>query len=141
MRYYIQKNKFYEVDGALGEGYDLSVDNTLEDLQAGKVIELNEQQKAFALSNPFASAIEIYLCALNTMPEPTIEQLRAALISRIDMYDHSPAVNSFTLNGNKMWLDRNERVSLMQTATIMESSGETTIKLWTEGVNPISIDV
>ena len=142
MKHYIQNSDIYTIDGeALGDGYELSATKTLDDFQAGKVIELNNEQTEFMLLYPSASTIEIFNCKLNEQPEPTLEQIKAEKIAQVIAFDSSPAVNSFTLYGNTMWLDRNARVSLMQTATILESTGQTTMKLWTEGSNPISIDV
>ena len=63
MRRYIFKNEIWSVDGALGEGYDLSETNSLEDFLSGKIIELNEEQILFMEQNPSASTMEIYNCA------------------------------------------------------------------------------
>ena len=143
MKYYIQNQQLYKVRTALGEGYDLSETNSLEDFQAGKIVELNTEQIEFYKANKSATTQEIWDCALTVIevPEPTLEQVKAEKIRQLLAYDHSPAVNSFTLFGNEMWLDRNTRVSLMQTALILEQSGQTETTLWTEGDSPQSIPV
>lgn len=141
MKYYIQRKDIYSVDEALTEGYDLSKTGTIDDFQAGKIIELNEAQIAFYNAYTTASTIEIFNCKLNEQPEPTLEQIKAEKIAQLKIYDSSHEVNSFMINGVRMWLDRNMRVSLMQTATILEASGETTITLWSEGPQRVSFEV
>lgn len=142
MKYYIQKSNIYNIDGeALGEGYDLSSTKTLDEFQAGKVIELNNEQTEFMLLYPSASTIEIFNCKLNEQSEPTLEQIKAEKIAKLVLFDSSPTVNSFIIYDKKMWLERSTRVSLMQTATILEQAGQTETTLWTEGNNPQSIPV
>ena len=143
MKYYIQNQQLYKVRTALGEGYDLSETNSLEDFQAGKIVELTPEQIEFYKANRNATTQEIFDCALTVVetPEPTLEQVKAEKIRQLLAYDRSPAVNSFTLYGNEMWLDRNTRMSLMQTALILEQAGETTITLWSEGPQRISFEV
>jgi len=143
MKYYIQNQQLYKVRTALGEGYDLSQTNSLEDFQAGKIITLTPEQIEFYKANRNATTQEIWDCALTAIevPEPTLEQVKAEKIRQLLAYDRSPAVNSFTLFGNEMWLDRNTRMSLMQTALILEQAGETKTTLWTEGDNQMPIEV
>ncbi|PKO97085.1 MAG: hypothetical protein CVU12_02110 [Bacteroidetes bacterium HGW-Bacteroidetes-7] len=141
MKYYIQRNDIYSVDEALTEGYDLSKTGCLEDFRAGKIIELNEAQIAFYNAYPGASTIEIFNCSLREQPELTLEAIKAEKIAQLKIYDSSHEVNSFMINGVRMWLDRNMRVSLMQTATILEASGETFITLWSEGPQRVSFEV
>ena len=141
MKYYIQRNDKYSVDEALTEGYDLSKTGSIEDFQSGKIIELNEAQIAFYNAYPAASTIEIFNCSLREQPEPTLDAIKAEKIAQLKIYDSSHEVNSFMINGVRMWLDRNTRVSLMQTATILEASGETSITLWSEGPQRVSFEV
>jgi hypothetical protein len=141
MKYYIQRNDIYSVDDALTEGYDLSRTGSIEDFQAGKIIELNDAQIDFYNAYPAASTIEIFNCSLREQPEPSLEAIKAEKIAQLKIYDSSHEVNSFTINGVRMWLDRNMRVSLMQTATILEQAGETTITLWSEGPTRVSFEV
>jgi len=103
MKYYIQKSNIYNIDGeALGEGYDLSSTKTLDEFQAGKVIELNNEQTEFMLLNPSATTIEIFNCKLNEQPEPTLEQIKAEKIAKLVLFDSSPTVNSFILFNQKL---------------------------------------
>ena len=143
MKYYIQNNQLYKVRTALGEGYDLSETNSLEDFQAGKIITLSTEQIEFYKANRNATAKEIFDCELTVVevPELTLEQVKFQKLHELISYDCSTEVNSFTLFGNVMWLHRDTRMSLMQTAVILEQAGHTETTLWTEGSNPQSIPV
>lgn len=141
MKYYIHYNEIWHINGTLGVGYDVSTINTEEDYLAGKIINLNQQQTDFHLAHPDVSAKEVFYCRKNEIPEPTLEQIKSEKIAQLKIYDSSHEVNSFMINGVCMWLDRNMRVSLMQTATILEASGETTITLWSEGPQRVSFEV
>lgn len=43
----------------------------------------------------------------------TIEEAKADKVAEIDAYDTSSAVNSFTFNGQELWVDKATRVGLM----------------------------
>lgn len=58
---------------------------------------------------------------------------RLLLIERINAYDQSDNVNSFILNGNKIWLDKATRVGLMNSLTIEKDSGIETSTIWYNG--------
>lgn len=55
------------------------------------------------------------------------------LIERINAYDASDNVNSFTLDGNKLWLDKSTRVGLMNSLNIERDSGVETSTIWYNG--------
>ena len=55
---------------------------------------------------------------------------KAQKIAEIDAYDTSDAVNSFLVDGTKMWLDKATRVGLMNSTTIAQSSGLEKVTLW-----------
>lgn len=59
-----------------------------------------------------------------------LEYLRKAMLEYITRYDTSSAVNEFSLNGTNVWLDRDTRVSLMNSTTIEKNSGKTETTLW-----------
>jgi hypothetical protein len=48
--------------------------------------------------------------------------LRIVLEGKIKHYDTSDEVNSFLINGNKFWLDKNTRVGLMHLANCSTDS-------------------
>lgn len=55
---------------------------------------------------------------------------KAQKIAEIDAYDTSDAVNSFLVDGTKMWLDKATRVGLMNSTTIAKNLGQEKVTLW-----------
>lgn len=58
---------------------------------------------------------------------------RNKLIS-LNIYDKSTNVNSFIFNGIEAWIDRNTRVSLMNSTTIKLKLKQSTTALWLNGI-------
>lgn len=52
------------------------------------------------------------------------------VLAEIEKHDTSPAVNSFMLNGQRVWLDKATRVGLMNSTTIAKGMGQATTTLW-----------
>lgn len=55
-------------------------------------------------------------------------------IAEINAYDISDSVNSFSLNGLNVWLDKDTRVGLMNSTTIAKNLGNETTILWLNGL-------
>lgn len=68
------------------------------------------------------------------VPERTLEIAKSEKIAQITAYDTSEAVNSFTLGNATMWISIDDRISLMNSTTILQNAGETTTTLWYDGV-------
>lgn len=51
-------------------------------------------------------------------------------IAEINAYDKSDAVNSFTLAGKQIWLDKDTRVGLVNSIGIEKESGRMNTTLW-----------
>lgn len=143
MKYYIQNKEVYILDKPLGEGYDLSENNTIDDLKAGKIILLSKKQINFLNSNPNARNEEVFNCCLNTIETPvlSIDQVRRKKIESLIIFDRSKEVNSFILNGVEMWLDKETRMSLMNTVEIFEKSSIQEMTLWTQDVKPRQLKI
>ena len=60
----------------------------------------------------------------------TLEKAKKKKLEAILAYDTSSDVNGFMLNGNKVWLDKETRVGLMNSTTIAKSVGQKTTTLW-----------
>ena len=60
----------------------------------------------------------------------TLEKAKKEKLAAILAYDTSSDVNGFMLNGNKVWLDKETRVGLMNSTTIAKSVGQKTTTLW-----------
>lgn len=65
--------------------------------------------------------------------EEPIEPMRKALLHNVELYDVSPNVNSFTLQGKTMWLPKETRVGLVNSITIEKNAGRETTNLWFGG--------
>ena len=60
--------------------------------------------------------------------------MKSAKVNEIAVYDGSDAVNSFTLGGKRMWLDKDTRVGLVNSITIEQAVGKETTVLWYDTV-------
>ena len=60
----------------------------------------------------------------------TLEKAKKEKLAAILAYDTSSDVNGFMLNGNKVWLDKETRMGLMNSTTIAKSVGQKTTTLW-----------
>ena len=67
------------------------------------------------------------------VPKRTLEIAKSEKIAEITAYDTSDAVNSFTLNGDTMWISRDDRVSTMNSTTILKNAGVETVTQWYGG--------
>lgn len=62
--------------------------------------------------------------------DEVIAELKVLKIDEITKYDTSSNVNVFSLNGVDVWLDRDTRVSLMNSTTIAKNMGQENTILW-----------
>ena len=63
----------------------------------------------------------------------TLEKAKKEKLAAILAYDTSSDVNGFMLNGNKVWLDKETRVGLMNSTQITRDMGQDTTTLWYDG--------
>lgn len=56
------------------------------------------------------------------------------VLAEIEKHDTSPAVNSFILNRQRVWLDKATRVGLMNSTSIAKAMGQPTTTLWLDDV-------
>ena len=108
------KNGFYDtlVDGAV----EISVEywkKLLDGQSSGKEIKENV--------NGYPVLVE---------HEYTIDEQKEMKIAEINAYDKSDAVNSFTLAGKQIWLDKDTRVGLVNSIGIEKESGRMNTTLW-----------
>lgn len=67
------------------------------------------------------------------VPERTLEVAKSEKIAEITAYDTSDAVNSFTLDGDVRWISRDDRISTMNSTTILKNAGVETTTQWFDG--------
>lgn len=130
---YIKNNEILSFDFELDSRYNIGT--TYEDYADGLYVRLNNEQVAFMNANQNASIREIFDMKLNPPYVPTVEAVREGKIAEINRYDASEAVNSFSIGGSPMWLDKNMRVGLMNSINIERQAGRTETNLWFNGVN------
>lgn len=70
--------------------------------------------------------------------KPNIKEIKDLLLSLQAEYDNSTEVNSFYLNGKRVWLDKATRVGLVNSLNLEKSTGKTDTILW---FNNISINI
>ena len=52
------------------------------------------------------------------------------VLEQIDKYDTSPSVNGFMLNGQRVWLNKDTRVGLMNGVSVAKACGMERMSLW-----------
>lgn len=62
--------------------------------------------------------------------ESTLDELKEMKIAEINSYDKSDAVNSFTLAGKRIWLDKDTRVGMVNSIGIEKEAGRVQTSLW-----------
>lgn len=59
-----------------------------------------------------------------------LDKAKKAVLKKIDEFDKSSEVNSFYLNGVRVWLNKDTRVGLMNSLTIEKNAGKEKSTLW-----------
>lgn len=62
--------------------------------------------------------------------KPNVKEIKELLLSLQTEYDNSAEVNSFYLNGKRVWLDKATRVGLFNILNIEKASNTETTTLW-----------
>ena len=71
---------------------------------------------------------------------PSVKEIKSILLSLQEEYDNSAEVNSFYLNGKRVWFDKATRVGLINSLNLEKSTGKTDTILWFNNVS-ITIDI
>ena len=74
-------------------------------------------------------------CSLDGTYATKLDEVKAEVLAKIDAYDTSSEVNSFSLNGLPVWLDKDTRVGLMNSTQIEKAAGHETTTLWLGSVS------
>lgn len=114
------EQKMYWKDGFYDKPLEGSVEISVEYWQelldgqsAGKLIVTNDEGYPILVEHEY-----------------TIDELKEMKIAEINTYDKSDAVNSFTLAGKQIWLDKDTRVGLVNSIGIEKESGRMNTTLW-----------
>lgn len=87
----------------------------------------------FKRANRLPSDLEGMFKEVSEIPTSELDAAKAEKEYEIDAYDTSSNVNSFTLDGEEVWLDKDTRVGLMNSTTIQKAAGQANTTLWFEG--------
>lgn len=118
------------------------IGTTYEDFLNGKWVLLSDEQVAFHNEHKYASIREVLNMQLNPTPERTLEQAKFEKKQQIQTYDSSDAVNSFTISGNNMWLNVEQRQQIATQISANEAAGRETMTRWFNGTSftfPINV--
>lgn len=134
MKTYIKKDHkgFYvifpdEIDAEYWAGH---IGSTLEDFYNNKWVLLSDEQVAFHEEHPGASIAQVFNMELPVEPERTLEQAKFEKKEQINQYDRSDNVNSFTINGQDMWLTVSERQQIATQISANEAVGRENMTRW-----------
>lgn len=72
--------------------------------------------------------------------KPSIDDIKKYLLSLQEEYDNSAEVNSFYLNGKRVWLDKATRVGLFNILNLEKEAEKETTVLWFKNA-PIEVGV
>ena len=126
---YIKKNSsllpFVEFTTPLSSE-EFQIGETWDDYINGKWILLNDEQVAFHEEHPTATRKEVFDMRMKS-DEETLEQAIQEKIREIIIYDESAAVNSFSINGQQMWLTFDERSRLRAAVEAKKKLGRDTM--------------
>jgi hypothetical protein len=132
MKYYLDYN-----NGNIFKNLDETRFNVTTDFnkRATHYLLLSDEQVAYKEAHPYASPYDIWNMTIEEpiMEEPvvdTLQSLKENILKDIERYDKSVNVNLFYVNGEGAWLDRDTRVSLMNSTTILKNSNIETTTLW-----------
>lgn len=67
--------------------------------------------------------------------KPNVKEIKELLLSLQAEYDNSAEVNSFYLNGKRVWLDKATRVGLFNILNIEKASNTETTTLWFSNIS------
>ncbi len=119
----------------------MQVTNTLigkDELHLYTDNEEEEQEVEIIQGYRYLSSIEEvsegYYEVVLTDEAPIPQIVRYKILSEIEAYDKSNAVNSFTIDGKQMWLDKTTRVGLVNSIGIEQAAGRETTSLWFDAV-------
>ena len=72
--------------------------------------------------------------------KPNVKEIKELLLSLQAEYDNSAEVNSFYLNGKRVWFNKATRVGLINSLNLEKSTGKTDTILWFNNTS-ITIDI
>lgn len=108
------KGNYIEFDQELDPEYwGDKIGYSYDDYLNNKWINLSNAQISFHRRNPQASIREVLSMSLDSIPEPTLQEVLQEKLLQLQNYDNSEAVNSFFVQNDdksiRMWYNATER--------------------------------
>jgi hypothetical protein len=119
--YYIKNKNILKLSAPLSETR-YNIGYTYVDYIKGAFVPLSDEQVDFYLHHQGESIKNIFDMKTSSN-ELTIDQVRAKKILKLEQYDSSVDVNSFTLNGVNAWLDASTRSNYLNSINAAEVLG------------------
>lgn len=110
----------------------IKIENLKVFSDAGKYVRRKSMGEPFKRGTILSGETEADFEEVDTLPDPAVSEAKNNKIAEIHSYDTSTAVNSFTLDGLVVWLDKATRVGLMNSVTIEKAQGKEETNLWFE---------
>lgn len=109
---------------------------TYQDFLDNKFVLLSDEQVNFYIKNPDATVEEVFNTEFNTeIHIKTLEEVKEDKLLEISNYDISPAVNSFTINGEiTTWFTKTDRVSYKNSIDSAKLLGVNELSLFVNGI-------
>lgn len=119
-------------DGDISEKFELG--ETIEDVNNGMYILLNDAQKTFYYQNIRSTPEEIINMQRSDI---ATDYDRQKVIDKIEEYNISNNIDIFTLNGNPTWINLQSRMVMAHDLNMAKLLGKETITFWLDGVEYI----
>lgn len=118
------KGFYVELNNELSQ-IDYQIGTTWEDFLSNKWVPLSSQQITFHNLNPTAKISEVWNMQLNPTYQRTLDNAKNEMINKIDNYDRSDRVNSFTINNSiTAWFTIEERLNYQRSVDAALSQDE-----------------
>lgn len=123
--------RFLTIDQELlaKDGYPLG--KTVEDYYLGFWVKLNDDQVKFHEDHPEASPAEVIDMKLKV---PSLDEVKEKKLEELKKYDSSDDVNSFLLNGVKVWIEESRRSGMRNSIDSAELLGESEVTFNITGI-------
>ena len=117
------------ITAAVKDAFGLTSEEDFSNFQARllRLFQTNPKSEEIIEYNNFINWVENGLVISKGI---TVECAKDIMIRKIEEYDTSINVNSFSLNGHFAWLDKHTRTSIMNTLSIEKASGFEVTTLW-----------
>lgn len=84
--------------------------------------------------------IDTRILSIKVNNKPTLFEIKNILLSLQKEYDNSSEVNSFYINGKRIWFDKATRVGIVNAINLQKELGNNTYTIWFNNIS-IKLDI